>query len=110
VKLKDGDVNGLIKIKNHIQETIDKEDYLQLKQDEINATLRHLEREGIPAAKHDKILKKIKAAVDELHESCKVVEKDIGPLIQREADIYQKKIAEFEMGLKDYQGGLRKEA
>jgi len=109
-KLKDGDVKGLIKIKNHITETADKAAYLQLKQDEIFAAIKHMEKEGIPSDKQLKLLKKIGDLVNTLHESCAAVAKDIAPMVQRESDIYQKKIHEFEEELKTYVGGLRKEA
>ncbi|CAD7974700.1 unnamed protein product [Amoebophrya sp. A25] len=109
-KIKDGDVRGLIKIKNHIQETEDKREYLQRKQDEIFASLKHMEKEGIPSDKQFKLLKKIGDSINVLHESCAVVAKEIAPMVQRESDIYQKKIHEFEEELKNYVGGLRKEA
>ena len=109
-KLKDDDVKGLIKIKNHIQETYDKAAYLQLKQDEVFASLKHMEKEGIPSDKSFKLLKKIGDAVGTLKENCAVVEKGIAPLVSRESDIYQKKIQEFEEELKTYVGGLKKEA
>ena len=108
--MKDGDVKGLIKIKNHINETEDKRAYLQLKQDEIFASLKHMEKEGIPSDKQFKLLKKIGDSINVLHENCAVVAKEIAPVVQRESDIYQKKIHEFEEELKNYSGGLRKEA
>ena len=74
--------------------------YLQLKIDEVFAALKHLEREGIPSDKQFKILKKISDQITLLKENCKKVEKDIAPIVQRESDIYQKKIAEFEEVLK----------
>lgn len=109
-KVKEGDVNGVIKIRSHINETKDRADELQLKQDEVAAALKHLEREGIPADKQMKLLKKIGDTVTVLHENCAKVEKDIAPTVQKESDLYQKKIAEFEEELKAYVAGLRKEA
>lgn len=109
-KLKDDDVKGLIKIQNHIRETFDKQAYLQLKQDEVHAAVKHMEKEGIPSDKSLKLLKKIGDAIVTLQENCAVVEKNILPLVQRESDIYQKKIQAFEEELKTYAAGLKKEA
>jgi hypothetical protein len=109
-KLKDGDVKGVIKIKNHIQETYDLDFELQRKRDEVYACLKHMEKEGgIPSDKQFKILAKIGASIDLLKENCKIVEKEVAPIIQLESDIYKKKIVEFEESLKNYQAGLKKE-
>ena len=37
-------------------------------------------------------------------------EKEIQPMVQKESDLYRKKITEFENEMKTYQGGLKKEA
>jgi hypothetical protein len=48
------------------------------------------------------MLKKIAATVTTLHESCEEVAREIEPIVQREADIYQKKILGFEEEVKVY--------
>ena len=62
---------------------------------------------GVPTDKQQKILAKIGQQVAQLHENCKVVEKDIAPLIQQQSDIYKKIIAQWEEVLKNYVAGLK---
>ncbi|CAE8644450.1 unnamed protein product [Polarella glacialis] len=100
-KLKEGDVMNLIKVMNHIKDRYNQEDTLLLRQDEIVETLAQLEREGLPSDKQLKQLKKIGANINQLKD-------DIWP--RRRRFSHWKKIAEFDAELKNYQGGLRKEA
>merc|ERR1712112_176836 len=93
-KLKDGDVRGLIKMKNFIEETYESEGLLQLRQDEVYESLKHLEGEGLPSDKLLKMLKKVGESIELLKQNCKKKEKEISPTVQRESDIYRKKIAE----------------
>jgi len=109
-KLKEGDVKGLIKIKNFITTTYEREQNLLLLQDEVYESLMHLEREGLPTEKQLKMLKKVGENIELLKVHCKKKEKEIAPLVQKESDIYRKKIAEYEEELKVYQSGLKKEA
>ncbi len=108
-KIRDGDVRGIIKIKNHIKEVFEKEEELQRKRDEVYSVLKHMEREGIPSDKQFKILTKIGGSLDLLRENCKIVEKEVAPVIQLESDIYRKTIQEFEEEVKNYLVGLKKE-
>jgi dynein heavy chain len=109
-KLKDGDVKGLIKVMNHIQDMYDQEDDLILRQDELFEMLYHLDKkEGLPSDKQMKQLKKIGANITQLKTDIEAKEKDIAPMRQKESDLYRKKIVEFEEELKTYQSGLKKE-
>jgi len=110
-KLKDGDVKALIKVMNHIKDMYSQEDKLILQQDEIYETLMHLDKkEGLPNEKLLKQLRKVGTNLTQLKTDCELKEKEIQPAVQKESDLYRKKIAEFEVEMRTYQGGLKKEA
>jgi len=96
-KLKDGDVKGLIKIMNHIDDMVKQEDALILQQDELYEMFYHLDKkEGLPSDKQMKQLKKIGVNLTQLKIDIEAKEKDIAPMKQKESDLYRKKIADFE--------------
>jgi dynein heavy chain len=87
------------------------EDTLILRQDELFEMLTHLDKkEGLPADKKMKNLKKIGANLTQLKADCGVKDKEITTMKEKESNLYRKKITEFEEELKTYQGGLKKEA
>eukprot|EP00930_Biecheleria_cincta_P103951 TRINITY_DN9605_c0_g4_i1.p1 TRINITY_DN9605_c0_g4~~TRINITY_DN9605_c0_g4_i1.p1 ORF type:complete len:4232 (-),score=759.91 TRINITY_DN9605_c0_g4_i1:457-13152(-) len=110
MKLKDDDVKGLIKVMNHIKDMYSNETELIRLQDCVYETLAHIERNGVPTEKSLKNLKKVSANLAQLKLACQDTERSIQPLVQLQGEVYKTKIAEFEQELRDYQGGLKREA
>jgi dynein heavy chain len=109
-KIADGDIKALLKVMDYIKVMYDRELDLTRRIDEVDETLKHFEREGIPNEKAVKLLKRISANLSQLKVDCEQTEKSIQPLRQSLGEVYRKKIGVFEEELRTYHGGLRKEA